>query len=57
MIPPIGVVCVYCQERTRVLAELRLLLKFMRSHAFSISFNSITAVRAMVDVLDGISSQ
>jgi hypothetical protein len=56
MTPPIGVDCVYLQEQAFA-AELRLLLKSMRSHAFWISFNSITAVRAVADLRIGISPQ
>jgi hypothetical protein len=44
MTPPIGAVYAHRQERASLDAELRLLLKVMRSHAFPISFNSMTDV-------------
>jgi hypothetical protein len=44
MTPPIGVVCVYCQERASGAAELRLLLKAMPSHASPVFFNLMTGV-------------
>jgi len=54
MTPPIGVVYVYRQQRASCAAKLQLLLKAMGSHAFPISFNSMTGVRSVGDLRIGI---